>query len=103
VAEWIYFLHAPREHFAETMSAREAEVFAEHFAYLESLLAAGVLVLAGPTLGAINTGLAVLRASDEAAARAIMAADPAVAAGVVTGELRGFRVSLLAPREPGEP
>lgn len=96
MTEWIYFLHPPRADFAATMTDAEGEVFGRHFAYLQGLLADGVLVLAGPTLGATNTGICVFRAADEAAARAVMEADPTVAEGVVVGELRPFRVSLLA-------
>ena len=97
---WVYFLHPPREDFAASMTPAEAEVFARHFAYLEGLLADRVLVLAGPTLGVHNTGVAVVEATDRAAAEAIMAADPAVASGTVRGELREFRVSLLRGRDP---
>lgn len=99
MAEWIYFLHPPREEFAATMTEAEAEVFGEHFAHLERLLADGVLVLAGPTLGPTNTGVAVFEAPDRAAAEAIMNADPAIARGVVRGELREMRVSLLRGRD----
>ncbi len=96
---WVYFLHPPREDFAATMTDHEGEVFGEHFAHLQRLLDDGVLVLAGPTLGRTNTGLAVFEADDEAAARAIMESDPAIAQGVVTGELREMRVSLLRGRD----
>ena len=96
---WVYFLHPPRANFAETMTETEGAAFAEHFAHLERLLADGVLVLAGPTLGETNTGLAVFEAPDEQAARAVMEADPAIAQGVVTGELREMRVSLLRGRD----
>ena len=96
---WVYFLHPPRENFAATMTAAEADVFGEHFAYLERLLADGVLVMAGPTLGPHNTGIAILETDDEAAAHAIMNADPAIAGGIVRGELREFRVSLLRGRD----
>lgn len=95
---WIYFLHPPRANFADTMTPAEAAVFGEHFEHLQRLLADGVLVLAGPTLGETNTGLAVFEAPDEPAARAVMEADPAIARGVVTGELREMRVSLLRGR-----
>jgi uncharacterized protein YciI len=98
-SEWIYFLHPPRENFAGTMTEAEQEVFGRHFAHLQRLLAEGTLVLAGPTLGPVNTGIAILRAPDEQAARAIMNADPAVAEGVVSGELRPFRVAFLAGRD----
>src|SRR6478609_3557874 len=96
---WIYFLHPPRADFAATMTPAEEAVFAEHFAHLQRLLADGVLVLAGPTLGETNTGIAVLEAEDEPTARRVMESDPAIAAGVVTGELREMRVSLLRGRD----
>lgn len=95
VAQWIYFLHPRRENFAATMTEAEAEVFARHFEHLKGLLAQGVLVLAGPTLGRLNTGLAIFEAADEAAARALMESDPAIREGVVDGELREMRVSLV--------
>src|SRR5262245_25723384 len=98
MADWLYFLHPPRDGFAATMTDAEREVFERHFEYLELLLAQGVLVLAGPTLGDINTGIAVFEAEDEEAARRVMAEDPAIASGVVTGELRPMRVSLLRGR-----
>ncbi|HUR73609.1 MAG TPA: YciI family protein [Sporichthya sp.] len=97
--EWIYFLHAPRPDFAATMTDTEQEVFGRHFAHLQRLLAEGTLVLAGPTLGPVNTGIAILRAPDEHTAAAIMNADPAIAEGLVQGELRPFRVSLLSGRD----
>jgi uncharacterized protein YciI len=95
MAEWIYFLHPPREDFAETMTEEERAVWAQHFFRLQRLLADGVQILAGPTLGPINTGLCVFEAKDEAAARRIMEDDPCVAGGYARGELRPFRVSLL--------
>jgi uncharacterized protein YciI len=98
MAEWIYFIHPPRDDFAATMTDEEGSVWAEHFARLQQLLADGVLIMAGPTLGTINTGLAVFEADDEDAARAIMAADPVMISGFATGELRPFRVSLLRGR-----
>jgi len=98
VAEWIYFLHPPRDDFAVTMSDDERAVFGEHRAYLEELLAQGSLILAGPTGGTVNTGIAVLEARDEASARAIMEADPVVASGTVRGELRPFRAAFLRGR-----
>jgi uncharacterized protein YciI len=58
-----------------------------------------VLVMAGPTLGPVNTGIAVIEADDEATARRIMDEDPTIAGGYATGELRPFRVSLLRGRD----
>jgi uncharacterized protein YciI len=98
VAEWIYFLHPPRDDFAATMTDPEKEVWSRHFAHLQKLLADGVLILAGPTLGHINTGITVFEADDENAARAVMSSDPVIDSGFARGELREFRVSLLRGR-----
>ena len=99
MAEWIYFIHAPREDFAATMTDEETQVWTEHFTALQRLLAQGTLILAGPTLGRINTGIAVIEAPDEAAARRIMQDDPAIASGIAKGELRGFQAALLRGRD----
>jgi uncharacterized protein YciI len=99
MAEWVYFLHTPRDNFAATMTAEEINVWDEHFVRLKRLLAEGTLILAGPTLGQINTGIAIIEAPDEAAARQIMEQDPAIWSGLASGELRGFRVSLLRGRD----
>jgi uncharacterized protein YciI len=99
MAEWIYFLHTPREDFVATMTPDEDRAWDLHFERLKRLLADGTLILAGPTLGRINTGVIVIEAPDEAAARRIMDEDPTITAGFATGELRGFRVALLRGRD----
>ncbi|MGZ4443700.1 MAG: YciI family protein [Nocardioidaceae bacterium] len=99
MAEWIYFIHPPREDFAATMTEEEDRAWGAHFERLQRLLADGVLVMAGPTLGRVNTGVAVIEAADEESARRIMEEDPAIAGGFARGELRGFRVSLLRGRD----
>jgi uncharacterized protein YciI len=98
MAEWIYFIHPPRDDFAATMTPQEAEVWAVHFERFERALASGTLILVGPTLGPKNTGIAIFEAPDEAAARRFMEEDPVIAGGFATGELRPFRVSLLRGR-----
>ena len=99
MAEWIYFIHAPRERFAETMTAEEERVWGVHFERLQRLLAEGTMILVGPTLGPVNTGIAIFEAPDEDAARRIMEEDPAIASGIARGELRPFLVSLLRGRD----
>jgi uncharacterized protein YciI len=99
VTEWIYFIHPPRDNFAATMTDAEKAVWAQHFERLQRLLADGQLILAGPTLGRTNTGVAVFEAPDEDAAQQIMAADPAISSGFARGELRPFRLSLLRGRD----
>jgi uncharacterized protein YciI len=99
VSEWIYFLHPPRENFAATMTDEERAVWAVHFERFERLLDEGTIILVGPTLGDVNTGIAIFEAPDEAAARRIMDEDPVVAGGFARGELRPMRVSLLRGRD----
>jgi uncharacterized protein YciI len=92
---WIYFLHPPRDNFAATMTDAEKDVWVKHFERLQGLLTDGVLILAGPTLGPINTGVAIFDAPDEKTAQQIVAEDPVVISGFAKPELRAFRVSLL--------
>ena len=76
MAEWIYFIHPPRDNFAATMAAEEKDVWATHFQRFQRLLAEGVVILVGPTLGSTNTGVAIFEAPGEAAALKIMNEDP---------------------------
>jgi uncharacterized protein YciI len=99
MAEWIYFIHPPREDFAATMTDEERAVWSVHFERFERMLAEGSLILVGPTLGSKNTGIAIFEAPDEAAARRIMEEDPVIAGGFASGELRPFRVSLIRGRD----
>lgn len=98
MAQWIYFLHPHRDDFAATMTPEESAVFAEHLAHLQRLLEEGVLLLAGPTLGRVNTGVTIFEAEDEAAALAVMNSDPVISRSVVDGELREMRVALMRGR-----
>jgi uncharacterized protein YciI len=99
MAEWIYFIHPPRDDFAATMTLEEETVWGVHFERFQAALADGMLILVGPTLGHANTGIAIFEAPDEAAARRFMEEDPVIAGGFATGELRPFRVSLLRGRD----
>jgi hypothetical protein len=56
-------LHSPRlGDFAITMTDEENAVFAEHFRRFQQMLADGVIILVEPTLGRVNTGVAVFEA-----------------------------------------
>lgn len=67
----------------------------EHFAYLKGHLAEGRLIMAARAMVPAGFGIIIFEAEDEAAARAIMENDPAVAAGVMRAEFYPFRVALL--------
>jgi uncharacterized protein YciI len=96
---WIYFLHPPRENFAATMTNDEVAAWNRHFEWLASLLAEDRLVLAGPTGGPINTGIAIFEAADEESARRTVSNDPAAQGGYARGELRPFGLGLLRGRD----
>jgi uncharacterized protein YciI len=95
MATFSYFLHPPRDNFAETMTELEQQTWAKHSAWLQEVYATGALILVGVTLGRVNTGVTILEAVDEDAARDILAADPVTRAGLAEGELRPFRLGLL--------
>lgn len=99
MAQWIYFIHPPREDFAATMTDEEKAVWSLHLERFERALADGIVILVGPTLGQKNTGIAIFEAPDEDAARRFMEEDPVIAGGFATGELRPFRVSLIRGRD----
>jgi uncharacterized protein YciI len=99
MSEWIYFIHPPRDDFAATMTAEEKAAWSVHFERFQRLLAEGVIILVGPTLGHVNTGIAIFEAPDEDAARRLMDEDPVFVGGFARGELRPFRVSLLRGRD----
>ena len=99
MAEWIYFIHPPRDDFAATMTDAERDAWDRHWQRIQRLYAEGSIVLVGPTLGRHNTGICVFEAPDEAAARRVMEEDPTIAEGFAAGELRPFRISLLRGRD----
>jgi uncharacterized protein YciI len=99
VGEWLYLLHAPRDDFAVTMTEPEQAIFGQHFSHLKQRFDDGKLVLAGPSLGTVNTGVSIFEADDEAEARAFVESDPAVSSGLCTGEVRPFQVSMLRGRD----
>ncbi len=71
-------------------------VLERHFIRFQEAIKSGQLILAGRTneAGEKTFGIAIFEASDEAAARAFMQADPAVAGGLMIAELHPFAVAL---------
>jgi uncharacterized protein YciI len=92
-------MHPPRDDFMATMSGAERSAFEAHAAWLRGLLAEGPLILSGPCLGAVNTGLVIFEAPDEQAARRIAASEPVTSGGYMRADLRPYRLGLLRGRE----
>ena len=95
--EFIYVLRlVPRLYDDKNWTKEDNAVLERHFARFQEAIKSGQLILAGRTKepGDKTFGIAIFRASDEAAARAFMAADPTVSAGLMTAELHPFAVAL---------
>jgi uncharacterized protein YciI len=76
----------------------EAEIVAQHFAYLKQLTEQGVVVLAGRTLNTDEKsfGIVIMQADSEEAARNVMLNDPAIKHQVMHAELYPYRIALMA-------
>jgi uncharacterized protein YciI len=99
VSEWVLFMHPPRDDFMATMTGAERAALCAHAAWLRGLLADGVLIVAGPCLGQVNTGIAIFEAPDEETARRIVAGEPVTSGGYMRGELRPYRLGILRGRD----
>jgi uncharacterized protein YciI len=96
----------PRLYDGEKWRSEDKEALDRHLARFDQATKSGQLILAGRTTEPNDKtfGVAIFRASDEAAARAFIKADPAVSAGIMTAELYPFAVALEhATPEPGKP
>lgn len=96
---FLYKLSATRtKMLADGGNAAEQDSVSHHFARLEQLAEAGVVLFAGRTQNtdASSFGIVVLEATDEPAARRIMEEDPAVIDGVMTAELFPYRVAAVS-------
>ncbi|GAA1469533.1 YciI family protein [Microbacterium thalassium] len=96
MAQWLYRIVPARADMVDDATDDEAAVVGAHFRYLVELRDRGVLILAGRTQGEgpDTVGITVFEADDEPAARAIMNADPAVAAGVFAATLHRYAVAV---------
>ncbi|NGM44000.1 hypothetical protein G5B31_00465 [Rhodobacter sp. SGA-6-6] len=88
---FLYRILPPRADFAATVTEAEMAVMGRHFGYLQGLHAAGRLRFVGRAENG-DFGLAVVEAADEAEARAVAEADPAVAEGLMRAEVHAFRI-----------
>jgi uncharacterized protein len=95
--QFLIVLHVvPRLHDEKAWTAADNATIAAHFERLKAATASGQVLLAGRTTEALDRtmGLIIFSAADENAARNFLAADPCVAAGVMTAELHPYAVAL---------
>ena len=92
---WLVVLRPVREEMPFEPTEEEVRIVSEHYAYLEQLRAEERLVLAGPsTLPGDTFGLGIFDQDDHAEVEAIVAADPAVTSGIMTAEIRPYRIAV---------
>jgi len=99
VTHYLYRIQPTRlEMLAQGPTTEEAEIVAQHFAYLKQLTDQGVVVLAGRTLNTDEKsfGIVIMQADSEETARTVMQNDPAVKHQVMRAELYPYRIALMA-------
>jgi uncharacterized protein YciI len=94
---FIYVLRlVPRLYDGKEWTKEDNAAMERHIIRFQEATKSGQLILAGRTRepGDKTFGIAIFKASDEAAARAFMKADPTVSAGLMTAELHPFAVGF---------
>ena len=95
--EFIYVQRlVPRLYDGMAWTKEDNGVLDRHFARFQEATKSGQLILAGRTKepGEKTFGIAIFRASDEAAARAFVKADPFISAGLMNADLHPFAVAF---------
>jgi uncharacterized protein YciI len=92
---FVYLIHAARPGFTlENMTPEEKAAMLAHVAYLQQMMDAKKLILAGPCLdGAFGLGLFEADSAEDM--RQIAERDPAVTSGAFTAEWHPFRLGKL--------
>ena len=92
---WLVVLRPVREEMPLEPTEEESRIVSEHYEYLQQLRAEGRLVLAGPSVLPGDTfGLGIFDQKERAEVEAIVAADPAVTSGIMTAEIRPYRIAV---------
>jgi uncharacterized protein YciI len=92
---WLVVLRPVRDEMPFEPTDEEARIVSEHYAYLQQLRTEGRLVLAGPSaLPGDTFGLGIFDQENRAEVEAIVAADPAVTGGIMTAEIRPYRIAV---------
>ena len=101
MAQYLYRIQPTRlEMLTDGLTAAEAAIVREHFAYLERLSGEGIVILAGRTQNsdASSFGIVIFNAATDAEASEVAANDPAIRGGVMQVEVVPYRIALFAPQ-----
>jgi len=96
-----YFVvfHRPGPAWVKGTGFRDQPGIGNHVAHMRALFGRGVMVMGGPFLDD-SGGMMVLEAADAQAARELAEADPAVAAGLLSIEIKPWMVPMARPFTP---
>ncbi len=94
MAQYIYRILSPRPDFVGTITELERATMGRHWVYLEGQFKAGKVQVVGRCVDG-TYGITILEAASLEEARRFMAADPAVADGLMRAELHEFRLTLV--------
>lgn len=95
--QYVYILKVlPHLYDEGKWTSKDKAATGQHFERLKKATAEGKVILAGRSTESLDKtfGLVVFEAESDAAARAFMDADPAIAAGVMTATLHPYAVAL---------
>jgi uncharacterized protein YciI len=93
--QFLITLSPCRESLPEDATADEQARVGEHFHYLQAQLSEGRLILAGRTQERPYRGLAIIEVADRGSAEEFLAKDPAIVAGVFTGDVQEYQIALM--------
>lgn len=80
------------------MTEEEKQIMSEHFLYLEQKFNEGKVIVAGPCEDR-SMGVSIWEAGSREEAEEIMYNDPAVKAGIISVEIKNYRVSFWKSNE----
>ena len=88
----------------EGPTEQEARIVDEHLEYLQTLTAAGTVLMAGRTLNDDERtfGIVIFVAESEGEAAEVVRNDPAVSNGVMHAELFPYHIALWSRTGPGD-
>ena len=90
---FVYLTRPTKPNFLESLTESDKVVLSDHFEYLAKALDSKQLVLAGPCTDAAF-GIVIFESESAESANLFMNNDPAIKAGIFSGELHPYRISL---------
>jgi uncharacterized protein YciI len=96
ITHYLYLASPPRPTFVSDMTPAEYEIILQHFAFMDRVRDDGKLLLTGPSLDGA-WGIAIFKVTAQSEAERLVAADPAVRAGLFTPALHPMSIKQVTP------